>query len=568
MAFFGRLSDSMAIRSIRSVLNMLGGTASSWLCVAAIAGLGLSAAEAVLAVCIGRSFDVLVSRSSGLTGSLLGSLVGALVFRAILQAVAQTSSSAVAIEVSKRLRVLAMDSALFGEVTQDGPFVSGILGFVDYVPRTSQFFQIVAALSTQSIQACGLAALLCWLEPRLALWILCALLLAGAAILFVNLGGAHRTSHELLPAQRAVVASLDRLLRNLTFVRALRFEDVERARVKEDVERHGRAARRATGVASVLGALGSVLGGAVLIGVLSQVMRTNVPPRHAVLELYLATRMLLAVAAAGTTYAAMGTYRPAVSEVLRKHVGLTSGGFERRRATADEPRQDPTPGSRGPCHVRFTGVTFSFPGREPVLEEMSFEIPAGAMAAITGPSGAGKSTVVALLLGLLEPSAGEVRIDGEPPERTFSRSDVRVGYVGAEPHLFAGTIRENLLYGNRQGASDEALLRALSEVQLDAVVAGLTGGLDHRLGPQGEGLSMGEKQRVALARAFVAMPRLIVLDEATSNVDSVTERVIAQALRARRGTVTCVICAHRSILLEDCSPTITVGGGASAEERS
>ena len=220
--------------------------------------------------------------------------------------------------------------------------------------------------------------------------------------------------------------------------------------------------------------------------------------------------------------------------------------------------------------VSVRGVWFSYGdgGGAAALSGVSLELRAGEITAIAGPSGAGKSTLADVLLGLLEPSAGAVLVDGvavdDGNRRRWRRS---CGYVPQDPYLFHDTIRANLVWA-RPGAADDALWRALELAAAADFVAGLPLGLDTVVGDRGSRLSGGERQRIALARALAAEPALLVLDEATSQLDADNELLIVETLRSLRGRVTVVAVAHREAVLAAADRVVTldagrvVGGGA------
>ncbi len=208
----------------------------------------------------------------------------------------------------------------------------------------------------------------------------------------------------------------------------------------------------------------------------------------------------------------------------------------------------PKRGNWEPLHgdVEFRDVSFRYPdGDETILEHFNLKVPQGASVALVGETGAGKSTLVNLVCRFFEPTAGQILIDGrDVRERSQLWLHSHIGYVLQTPYLFSGTVRENLLYGNPD-ATDEQIALAVKRVSADRVIARMGNGLDSQVGECGDLLSTGEKQLISFARAILADPRILVLDEATSSVDTVTEKMIQDAIgEVTRGRTSFVI-AHR-----------------------
>ena len=229
---------------------------------------------------------------------------------------------------------------------------------------------------------------------------------------------------------------------------------------------------------------------------------------------------------------------------------------------------EPEAATRAPRLTRtlsFERVSLTHrPGRD-ALMEVSLDIEAGTMVALTGRSGAGKSTLADLASGLIGPDAGAVSIDGTRLDAASRRAwRERVAYVQQEPLLFSGTVRQNLLWA-RPGADEAQVKRALEEAAAQFVFS-LPEGIDCDLGEGGRALSGGERQRIALARALMRDPDLIVLDEATSAVDSESEQAIAAALHSMTGKRTVLAIAHRGLLTEIADRVVRIDRGRIATD--
>ena len=217
--------------------------------------------------------------------------------------------------------------------------------------------------------------------------------------------------------------------------------------------------------------------------------------------------------------------------------------------------------------IEFEHVDFKYPdGDEYVLEDFNLKIPFGSNIAIVGETGAGKSTLVNLVCRFFEPTKGKVLIDGrDARERSQLWLHSAIGYVLQTPHLFSGTVRENLLYGN-PNATEEEIDRALELVSAKEVVARMEKGLNSDVGEGGDMLSTGEKQLISFARAILADPRILVLDEATASVDTLTEQKIQNAIETIIKGRTSLVIAHRLSTVKNADLILVVRDGKIIEQ--
>ena len=239
-----------------------------------------------------------------------------------------------------------------------------------------------------------------------------------------------------------------------------------------------------------------------------------------------------------------------------------------RELFSTEPTVEERPGAAvlAPVHgeICFDDVSFSYGTGREVLHDVSLRIRPGETIALVGETGAGKSTIARLIARLYDPTAGSVRIDGhDPRDVTLTSLRSQIGVVSQEPFLFAGTVRDNVGFARPQ-ATDSELREALQAVGIEEVVERL-GGLDGVVHERGSTLSAGERQLLALARAFVSQPRVLVLDEATSNLDLRSEAQIERALDVLLSGRTAVVIAHRLATARRADRIAVVDGGRIVE---
>jgi ATP-binding cassette subfamily C protein CydCD len=233
-------------------------------------------------------------------------------------------------------------------------------------------------------------------------------------------------------------------------------------------------------------------------------------------------------------------------------------------AVRDGPARPPAP--TGGSAIRFDGVVFAYPGaRRAALDGVTLAIPAGATVAVVGPSGAGKTTLANLLLRFWDPADGGILIDGVDL-RDFELDHLRrrISLVSQDTYLFNDTLRANVALA-RPDADEAAIARALEQAALADFVASLPEGLDTRVGERGVQLSGGQRQRVAIARAFLKNAPTLILDEATSHLDAVSEAQVRGALDALMRDRTTIVIAHRLSTVRHADLLIVLDRGRVAE---
>ncbi len=217
-----------------------------------------------------------------------------------------------------------------------------------------------------------------------------------------------------------------------------------------------------------------------------------------------------------------------------------------------------------PALIEFKGVSFAYPNGKDVLRHNSFRMEKGKTYALVGPTGGGKTTTASLLARLYDPTEGTVLLDGKDI-RTFTPQErtQKIGFILQDPILFTGTVRDNILYGNSTYTdySNEELTAVLHDSGLETLLTRFDEGLETKVVLGGESISLGQKQLIAFIRAVLRNPELLILDEATANIDTVTEKMLEDILRRLPDTTTRVIIAHRLNTIENADEIFFVNAG-------
>ncbi|MES2170977.1 MAG: ABC transporter ATP-binding protein [Actinomycetota bacterium] len=257
-----------------------------------------------------------------------------------------------------------------------------------------------------------------------------------------------------------------------------------------------------------------------------------------------------------------------MANLLQSGVASAERVFELLDADEQSPDPSPaqTPGPATAGRLAFDDVSFSYTPEQPLIEHLSLVAEPGQTVAIVGPTGAGKTTLVNLMMRFYELNGGRITLDGVDTA-TMTRDDLRsrMGMVLQDTWLFGGTIRENILYG-RPDATDDEMLEAARSTYVDRFVHSLPDGYDTVLDDEASNVSAGEKQLLTIARAFLARPSVLILDEATSSVDTRTEVLVQKAMKALRSDRTSFVIAHRLSTIRDADLILVMESGSIVEQ--
>jgi subfamily B ATP-binding cassette protein MsbA len=388
------------------------------------------------------------------------------------------------------------------------------------------------------LSAIAAMAVLIYLNWRLTLAAVIPLVVfgAGLSIAFKRLRPIFR---ERSVIQAEVTGRLTETLGGIRLIKVYTAEEREKRVFGEGVQRLFRNIARTITGTSLTGTIGLAVVG--VIGVIAIYVggRDVILGRMTIGSLLTFGIFIAMVTAPLISIASIGT------QITEAFAGLDRIRELRDMATEDQEdaNKQAVPAVVG--HVAFEHVSFEYEADVPVLRDVSFDAPAGTTTALVGSSGSGKSTMISLIMAFAQPQQGRIRVDGTPVSDLKLR-DYRqhLGVVMQDNFLFDGTVKENIAF-TKPGATDEEIMQVAKIANAHDFISQFPEGYDTIVGERGVKLSGGQRQRVAIARAILADPRVLILDEATSSLDSESEHLIQEGLRRLRAGRTTFVIAHR-----------------------
>jgi len=384
--------------------------------------------------------------------------------------------------------------------------------------------------------------------------------LVGIAIIGFITQKTSKTLRKLSTAMPAAQQRLqDRLLaisRNWLLVKILRTEHAEHQRMQKEVIHYSDLSEKGTFWSNANGIFAPFLGVVMIVAILKlSTSQWGTPGTILVPFLYMMLRFIAAVTQLVNATSAFSLTLPQLSSSLEFHNRVQNRSKTQKLAVNERPHQHHS--FSEPPSIDIQNMSFSF-GNPPIsiFTDFSLRVSSGGHLGILGTSGSGKTTLLNLMLGILSPHVGHVKIAGVSADTVFKARTIQIGYVGPDPLLLAGTVRENLTYGLDEQPKEQVLWQILQNVRLLERIQSLPNQLDTQLNEHADTLSAGQKQRLSLARALLSKPKLLILDEASSNLDENTEREIAEIISELKGQVTTVIVSHRRAFLRHADDVI------------
>jgi ABC-type multidrug transport system fused ATPase/permease subunit len=531
-----------------------------------LAAFGLLLVSRIAALALPASSKYLVDEViNKRNGDLLGFLAAAIVLASLVQAgtalllsrIVGLAAQRAIIDLRRELqrKVVRLPVAFF-DSTKSGVLISRIMTDPDALRNLlgAGLIQLAGSLLTATL---ALSVLL-WLNWRLTSMtiVLLGAFASLAVYSFRRIRPLFRLRAEIASQ---VVGRLAESLGGIRVVKAYRAEENEARVFDAGLERLFASVRREVTASSAVGA------GAILIFGFMSALLVFVGGREILAGSMSLGGFVMYVFFIGLLIAPVVRISDNATQLSEAFAGL-----DRIRELRDRDTEDVNDGSLLPFatargDIEFQSVGFEYTPGSPVLKGVSFRAAAGSTTALVGPSGAGKSTVIGLVMGFHRPTSGRILVDGRDMATVGIRDmRSRLGVVFQENFLFDGTIAENIAYG-RANASSEEVVAAARRANCDEFVESLENGYETLVGERGVRLSGGQRQRIAIARALLADPRILILDEATSSLDSESEAFVQDGLRSLRQGRTTLVIAHRLSTVQSADQILVMEAGEIVE---
>jgi ABC-type multidrug transport system fused ATPase/permease subunit len=501
------------------------------------------------------------------------------VLRALSQLVSRQAGHASLELVRARLKMMQGYAMLIAESEHATSLAEVNLHMTEFIPRASDYIYHLAELVSVLVQSLALALGMLWLTWQLTLTGI--LLLGLVGVLIFRLNRMLSKVSARIPEERALLErSIVRICRNWLLIRILHIQEREYTSYGGSVGQYYHLSTRAFYYGNISGVLPPLFGILILVVMIqANYALFHIAPIALVAFIYLFFRFTQSTVAITDHAGYLQRYKIHFQEVMREfaalseqEVGVATGMTDRFSMLARNAQlagRSPTPAvnvavsqvasAAQPPAIEVRGLDFRWPGaQKEIFRDFSLHIQAGSQFGIVGPNGSGKSTLLSILLGVLQPMSGEVLIGGVA-SRDYVHESRRIGYVSDDPYLILGTIRENLLYGAERRIEDAEIYEILRSVGMRDDILEMPRGLDTALRENGEGLSSGQKQRLALARAFLRDPILLILDEASANLDRAVEVEIADILNDLKGHCTTLIVSHKPEIIRHADDVLDLG---------
>ncbi len=486
------------------------------------------------------------------------SIFGLIFLRSVLSYVGSVRAARIDLELEKSLRDRVMGQLLdadmgYLERTRPGDMLNTLDNVISTANAT---IWTLLGLIVNFSMVLVFAVFLMLLSWKMTLFVGVALAMISLIVKLLTLR-VEALSKQHLEAEQDLAQSALEILQGMRTIRSYTGEKRERSRFAENSQRAGGVEFQLHKIAGLITPVAQMLAGALLIVVLYTALKDPGNLSMVLVFIFILYRLHPQVLELDEGRNTLVAAAPEVEQLVQ----LLHDSEKRSIRTGQVPFDALADA------VRFDSVSFRYSSETPwALTDVTIQIPRGQRIALVGPSGAGKSTLITLLLRFYDPQSGTILVDGIPLADLDLQSWRRhLAVVSQETHIFNASVRENIGYGRPEAGEDE-IIAAARLADAHGFISGLPQGYDTSVGDYGVGLSGGQKQRIALARAIVRKPDILVLDEATNALDSLSENVVMDSVRALGRDCTVIAIAHRLSTVMHSDNIVVLEGGRVKEQ--
>ncbi len=559
-----------------------------WLVCCSIAGLGLAIVEFLFSasiVVVLQLIGLIASNSAGSFFSKLSLITTENAFlvlillgfaKAFLHVFSGISAVASGEIFISRLKVFLVQNIL----KKDSKYLDiskvGSL-FSESFPKASHFVLYTAQAIAVFFQLIAIVAILSFTSLNLTLIGACYLLVVGAVIFLIQ-KKVQRLVAPMPAINEKLFEGIFRLIKNWFLIRIYQLESEEEDRNRSLIIHHASKNNYSHFLSMLSVNIPNALGiGLIVIFMIIHQRFHFVSNDVFVSFLYLFLRFVQLLSQLTTLGGVANVNYPYFRDVKKYFQGLDHNFllskddpakevnvfFDHHFKTAAAVKSSPTSVGedtfRNPPAINIKDIHFQYPGStEKVFNGLNISIKPGQQLVITGESGSGKSTLLAIILGMLNASSGMVELDDIAAQTYFKHNGQHVGYAGVDPFLIDGTIKDNLLYGNKKSKSDEQISGVLKSLGLHGFIETLPLGINTLIDERGSRLSTGQKQRLSIARSLLREPVLLILDEVSANLDDYNEKLLVDSIAKLKGRTTVIVVTHRHGMAANADVTVNL----------
>lgn len=502
-----------------------------------------------------------ISGRISFTGSII-ILISLYILKSLLTLVSSQIILYVGEKININLKRIIFEDFLFQSQNTPRSSSEVYFNFIEIIPKSAAFYNILITLTSIFIQALIIFLMMLLKNPYETLTSIPGIILIALVTIFLS--KSFKPIATKIPKQSLNLANrVEKSSRNLLFFNIMRIREHEINVFTKVLTNLSNLVLKLNTYTTLISSLPQILGLSLVLSII-YLSKThwNTNSGELIAFLYLFLRLTTTLSASSNQLMTLLSYLPQLEKAYRflktttEEVKGQNQSFDINFFGSKETIAPPNLVNTNqitrtaPPTIQISNLSYSYKASTIVFSNLNLSIPPGQITGILGESGKGKSTLLMLIAGILRPDSGSITISGYEARQFFENPKNRISYAGAEPFLIKGTIKENLLYGIKHSVTQEEISTALKHSQLEDFIEEY--GLNHKINEDTSGISAGQKQRICITRAILNQPSLLILDEATSNLDTANEKIILENLKSLSNLMTIIYVSHKKDTLWFC----------------